>query len=274
MLITRKSNKPIIFLNEKDVSENSGASFFFIRDFEFFSFLTKFENNFAAKMKILIVEDEPSLREMMKETLMKEQYVVETAGDFGTAEGKINDYEYDVILLDIMLPGGSGMELLKILRQSNNPAHVLIISAKDSLDDKLEGLDLGADDYITKPFHLAELSARIRSVIRRGMKQGSDTIKYGNVSLDTKTRKCLAGTNEVTLVRKEYDILLHFMTRPGHVSNKLTLAEAVWGDNIDQTDNFDFIYAQIKNLRKKLQAAGADIEIKAVYGFGYKLVKL
>ena len=197
-----------------------------------------------------------------------------SAGNFHRAEEKINDYEYDVILLDIMLPGGSGMELLKILKESKKQAHVLIISAKDSLEDKLEGLDLGADDYITKPFHLAELSARIRSVTRRGMKQGSDTINYGNVSLNTLTRKCTVGEAEVQLVRKEYDILLHFMTRPDHVSNKLTLAEAVWGDNIDQADNFDFIYAQIKNLRKKLQAAGADIEIKAVYGFGYKLTRI
>ena len=166
------------------------------------------------------------------------------------------------------------MQLLKILKESKKQAHVLIISAKDSLEDKLEGLDLGADDYITKPFHLAELSARIRSVTRRGLKQGSDTINYGNVSLNTLTRKCTVGEAEVQLVRKEYDILLHFMTRPDHVSNKLTLAEAVWGDNIDQADNFDFIYAQIKNLRKKLQAAGADIEIKAVYGFGYKLTRI
>ena len=211
---------------------------------------------------------------MMCDMLEKEKYIVESAGDFHRAEEKINDYEYDVILLDIMLPGGSGMELLKILKESKNQAHVLIISAKDSLEDKLEGLDLGADDYITKPFHLAELSARIRSVTRRGLKQGSDTINYGNVSLNTLTRKCTVGEAEVQLVRKEYDILLHFMTRPDHVSNKLTLAEAVWGDNIDQADNFDFIYAQIKNLRKKLQAAGADIEIKAVYGFGYKLTRI
>lgn len=210
----------------------------------------------------------------MCDMLEKEKYIVESAGDFHRAEEKINDYEYDVILLDIMLPGGSGMELLKILKESKNQAHVLIISAKDSLEDKLEGLDLGADDYITKPFHLAELSARIRSVTRRGLKQGSDTINYGNVSLNTLTRKCTVGEAEVQLVRKEYDILLHFMTRPDHVSNKLTLAEAVWGDNIDQADNFDFIYAQIKNLRKKLQAAGADIEIKAVYGFGYKLTRI
>lgn len=225
-------------------------------------------------MKILVIEDEPSLRTMMCDMLEKEKYIVESAGDFHRAEEKINDYEYDVILLDIMLPGGSGMELLKTLKESKKQAHVLIISAKDSLEDKLEGLDLGADDYITKPFHLAELSARIRSVTRRGMKQGSDTINYGNVSLNTLTRKCTVGEAEVQLVRKEYDILLHFMTRPDHVSNKLTLAEAVWGDNIDQADNFDFIYAQIKNLRKKLQTAGADIEIKAVYGFGYKLTRI
>lgn len=154
----------------------------------------------------------------MCDMLEKEKYIVESAGNFHRAEEKINDYEYDVILLDIMLPGGSGMELLKILKESKKQAHVLIISAKDSLEDKLEGLDLGADDYITKPFHLAELSARIRSVTRRGLKQGSDTINYGNVSLNTLTRKCTVGEAEVQLVRKEYDILLHFMTRPDHVA--------------------------------------------------------
>lgn len=222
-------------------------------------------------MKLLIIEDEPSLREMIQTSLTKEQYIVESASDFNEASRKVYDYDYDLIILDIMLPGGNGMDILKMLRKECKNQHVLIISAKDSIDDKLTGFNLGADDYLTKPFHLAELSARIRSIIRRGIKNGSDTVACGNVTIDTISRKCTVNDKEIPLVRKEYDILLHFMTRPGHVINKLTLAESVWGDNIDQTDNFDFLYAQIKNLRKKLNDSGADIEIKAIYGFGYKL---
>lgn len=224
-------------------------------------------------MKILIIEDEPSLLEIMQQMLRKEQYVVETARDYARAQMKIHDYEYDVILLDIMLPGGSGIDLLRMLKKEDKSARVLIISAKDSLDDKLQGLDLGADDYLTKPFHLAELSARIRSVTRRTVQNGSENISFGNVSINQKSHKASVGGKELLLVRKEYDILYHFVTRAGHIINKTSLAEAVWGDHIDQNDNFDFLYAQIKNLRRKLQEAGADIEIKAVYGFGYKLTR-
>lgn len=224
-------------------------------------------------MKILVIEDEPSLREMMCGTLRKEKYTVEEAPTYIKATEKLNDYEYDVILLDIMLPDGSGMEILKMLKSRNIPGSVLIISAKDSLEDKLSGLDLGADDYITKPFHLAELVARIRSVTRRKVQNGSDNVTYGNVSVNTATKQCKVSGKELQLVRKEYDILAYFITRPEHMVNKLTLAESVWGDNIDQADNFDFIYAQMKNLRKKLAEAGADIEIKAIYGFGYKLTR-
>ena len=209
-------------------------------------------------MKILIVEDEPSLRELIQRALEKERYVVEAAGDFNSALRKIEDYDYDCILLDIMLPDGSGLDLLERLKALHKRENVIIISAKDSLEDKVLGLELGADDYLPKPFHLAELNARIKSVIRRNQHDGEIDIRQGN--------------QELELNRKEYDILLYFINRPGHLVNKNTLAESVWGDHIDQVDNFDFIYAQIKNLRKKLKDAGADLEIKAVYGFGYKMI--
>lgn len=223
-------------------------------------------------MKLLIVEDEPSLREIMVQPLRGERYVVEEAADYASALAKLEDYDYDCILLDIMLPGGSGLRLLERLKELRKSAGVIIISARDSLDDKVEGLELGADDYLAKPFHLAELSARIRSVIRRHQRDGQESLDAGNVRLFPDRQRVEVAGREVELVRKEYDILHYFMSRPGRMVNKATLAEAVWGDHIDQSDNFDFVYAQMKNLRRKLADAGADIELKSIYGFGYKLV--
>ena len=223
-------------------------------------------------MKLLIVEDEPSLREIMVRTLRGERYVVEEAADYASALAKLEDYDYDCILLDIMLPGGSGLRLLERLKELRKSAGVIIISARDSLDDKVEGLELGADDYLAKPFHLAELSARIRSVIRRHQRDGQESLDAGNVRLFPDRQRVEVAGREVELVRKEYDILHYFMSRPGRMVNKATLAEAVWGDHIDQSDNFDFVYAQMKNLRRKLADAGADIELKSIYGVGYKLV--
>ena len=223
-------------------------------------------------MKILIVEDEPALRELIQRSLEKERYVVEVAADFNSALCKIEDYDYDCVLLDIMLPDGSGLDLLEKLKAMHKRENVIIISAKDSLEDKVLGLELGADDYLPKPFHLAELNARIKSVIRRQHHDGEIDICLGNIRILPDKYQVLINDREVELNRKEYDILLYFINRPGRLVNKNTLAESVWGDHIDQVDNFDFIYAQIKNLRKKLKDAGATAEIKAVYGFGYKLV--
>lgn len=223
-------------------------------------------------MKLLIVEDEPSLRELMRRSLEKERYVVEVAPDYFKALQKIEEYDYDCVLLDIMLPDGSGLDLLKQLKKMGKRENVIILSARDSLEDKIEGLELGADDYLPKPFHLAELSARIRSVIRRNQQGGTATVKLGNVEIFPDRFQVEVNGSKLELNRKEYDILHYFCMRVGHLVNKTLLAEAVWGDHIDQVDNFDFIYAQIKNLRKKLKEAGADIEIKAVYGIGYKLI--
>lgn len=223
-------------------------------------------------MKILIIEDEPSLREIMTSFLEKEHYVVETADSFRTAISKISDYDYDCILLDIMLPDGNGLDLLKELRDMDKNRNVIVISAKDSVEDKVYGLETGADDYLAKPFHLAELNARIRNVIRRKDLQGDFSVVLENVKINTAALEAYVNEVKLELNRKEYNILSYFMTRPNHLIDKTILAEAVWGDYIDQADNFDFIYAQIKNLRKKMNEAGADIEIKAVYGLGYKLV--
>ena len=222
-------------------------------------------------MKILIIEDEPSLRELIQRSLEKERYVVEAAADFQSGLSKIEDYDYDCVLLDIMLPDGNGLNLLEQLKKMRKRENVIIISAKDSLDDKVLGLELGADDYLPKPFHLAELNARIKSVIRRQRRDGEMDIRLANIRIVPDTFQVFVDDKEIELNRKEYDILLYFANRPGRLVNKNTLAESVWGDHIDQVDNFDFIYAQIKNLRKKLKDAGALAELKAVYGFGYKM---
>ena len=222
-------------------------------------------------MKILIVEDEPDLRETIRISLVKEHFVVETAADYFSALDKVNDYDYDCILLDIMLPGGSGLDLLRELKRLRRSDSVLIISAKDSLDDKVEGLELGADDYLTKPFHLAELNARVKSVIRRRQAKGDVSITMGNLLLYPDKRQVEVGGVPLQLNRKEFDLLYYFIVKPDRVINKMSLAESVWGDNIDQVDSLDFIYSQVKNLRRKLKQAEATVELKAVYGFGYKL---
>lgn len=220
-------------------------------------------------MKLLIIEDEPEMLENMAQTLEREHYIVETASDYKSALHKIAVYDYDCILLDITLPDGNGLELLKELKLSGKDEGVIIVSAKDSLDDRLEGLNLGADDYLPKPFHMAELHARVKAVLRRRHFDGNPHIHIGNVSIHPESRQVTIDTNDIVLNRKEYDILMYLITNKTRLVTKSALAEHVWGDHIDQSDSFDFIYSQIKNLRKKLEHA--TISIEAVYGVGYKL---
>lgn len=225
-------------------------------------------------MKILIIEDEKDLREVMTRSLEKERFVVETAVDYPSALQKINDYDYDCILLDIMLPGGSGLSILEELKKLRKRESVIIVSAKDSIEDKVTGLDLGADDYLAKPFHLAELHARVKSVIRRHQSDGDIKIEIENLIVYPDNHTVFINGEELKLNRKEFDLLYYFVTNPNRLINKTTLAESVWGDNIDQADSLDFIYSQVKNLRKKMKTAEAIPEIKAVYGFGYKLMTI
>lgn len=224
-------------------------------------------------MKILIIEDDRSLCEVIQQSLEKERYIIETAADFNSAAMKTAIYKYDCILLDVMLPDGSGLELLKKIKAENLQENIIIISAKDSLDDKLSGLNTGADDYLPKPFHLAELNARIRSVVRRNS-GGQNHIVFGNIKLQPNNFQVFINEKLLELNRKEFDVLHFFINRPNRLLNKEIIAEGVWGDSVDQADNFDFIYSQIKNLRKKLQTAGATAEIKAIYGIGYKFIEL
>lgn len=223
-------------------------------------------------MKILIVEDDASLSEIIHRALVAEGYVVETASTFFEADSKLAGYSYDCILLDVMLPDGSGLYLLEHLRALGKRENVIIISARDSVEDKVAGLEFGADDYLPKPFHTAELLARVKSVLRRGRTAGELSISLGNVVLKPENRVVTIGGKELSLLKKEFEILLYFMQRPSHVIDKAVLAEAVWGDYADDSDNFQFVYAQIKNLRRRLADAAATIEIVAVYGFGYKLI--
>ncbi|MEO6284748.1 MAG: response regulator transcription factor [Dyadobacter sp.] len=224
-------------------------------------------------MKLLIIEDEKGLREVIQESLEKEHFLVESAGDFRTALDKIVSFNYDCILLDIMLPGGNGLDILQELKNLGKSDNVIIISAKDSLDDKLKGLNLGADDYLTKPFHIAELTARVKSVLRRKSFDGKSTIEIANLKLDPDERTLLINDQPLLLNRKEFDILMYMVVNKNRLVNKTSLAEHVWGDHMDEADDYEFIYSQIKNLRKKMRDSGADVEIQAVYGIGYKLVQ-
>ncbi len=222
-------------------------------------------------MKILIVEDEKTLCRITKEELEKEGYSVETAESLFEAGNKMISSLYDCVLLDIMLPDGSGLDLLKQIKQDAHETGVIILSAKDSIEDKVNGLDLGADDYLPKPYHLAELSARIKSVIRRKNRNFGLETGYGNLRLETSEKQAFVMEKPLPLSKKEYEILEFFVNRADRLIDKNTLAEFVWGDNFDYMDNYDFIYAQIKNLRKKLNEGSANVELKSIYGLGYKL---
>ncbi|OKS87599.1 response regulator transcription factor [Mucilaginibacter polytrichastri] len=221
-------------------------------------------------MKLLIVEDEQGLRESMQEYFTEAGNICETAVDYQSAMVKVNMYRYDCILLDINLPGGNGISILKDLKNNGHNDGILIISAKNSLDDRLQGLDLGADDYLVKPFHLSELRARVTAIIRRKSYNGNNIMTFNEVEIDLQAKTVNVGTNSVKLTRKEYALLLYFIANKGKVVSKNAIAEHLWGDEIDMADNFDFIYSHIKNLRKKLVEAGSTDYIHAAYGMGYK----
>ena len=219
-------------------------------------------------MKILIIEDEKALSESITAYLKGEDYICETAVDFNSAMEKTELHNYDCILLDLTLPGGSGLEILKELRKNNKADGVLIISAKNAIEDKVSGLKLGADDYLAKPFHLSELSARIAAIIRRKNFEGNDRITCGNISIDSLAKQVSINNKPVELTRKEYQLLLYFVSNKGRVISKNAITEHLWGD--DMPGNYDFIYTHIKNLRKKLFDASNEDHIRSVYGMGYK----
>ncbi|MBZ5858697.1 response regulator transcription factor [Flavihumibacter profundi] len=221
-------------------------------------------------MKILVIEDEQQLSESISAYLNNEHFICETVFDFHSAIEKISLYDYACIILDISLPGGSGLDILKELKSNNKADGVLIISAKNSLDDKILGLKTGADDYLTKPFHLPELAARVDAIIRRKSFDGRSLVRFDEIQLDLNEKLVKVDNKIVDLTRKEYDLLLYFISNKNRVISKGAIAEHLWGDNMDLADNYDFIYTHIKNLRKKLIQAGSADYIKSVYGMGYK----
>jgi DNA-binding response OmpR family regulator len=221
-------------------------------------------------LKILIIEDEEGLRESIEEYFTGEGNICETASTYQSAMTKISLYRYDCILLDITLPGGNGINILKAVKENNYPDGVLIISARNSLEDKLKGLNLGADDYLVKPFHLSELKARVSAIIRRKTFNGSNLLLFREISIDLLAKQAKVGKFPVKLTRKEYALLIYFIANKGKVISKNAIAEHLWGDGIDMANNFDFIYSHIKNIRKKLMEAGCNDYLKAAYGMGYK----
>lgn len=221
-------------------------------------------------MKILIIEDEKELAKSIHEYLSEENYLCEFAHTYNQALDKIGSFHYDCILLDIMLPDGNGMIILEELKRKGKQEGVIIISAKNSLEDKIKGLQIGADDYLTKPFHLSELAARIYSVIRRKQFGNSNVIQQNELQIDLLGKTVTFKNNKVELTRKEFDLLLFFIGNKNKVISKSTLAEHLSGDLADMLDNHDFVYAHIKNLKRKLNDAGCENYLKTVYGTGYK----
>lgn len=220
-------------------------------------------------MKILLIEDEPELRKSIKQFLYQEGYVVESADDYVKASEKASDYDYDCVLVDITLPKGNGLDIVRQLKKNNSKAGIIIISAKNSLDDKITGLDLGADDYLPKPFHLSELNARIKALIRRRNFEGNASITLNEITILPGECRVKVMNVEVSLTAKEYDLLLYFVSNKNRVVSKNSIAEHLVGDHADQVDNHDFIYTHLKNLRKKLMEKGCADYVQTIYGIGY-----
>lgn len=221
-------------------------------------------------MKLLIIEDEEGLRESIEDYFSEAGVICETAKDFPTALSKVSLYRYDCIVLDITLPGGNGLHILREIKEKNHSDGILIISARNSLDDRLKGLDMGADDYLVKPFHLSELRARVTAIIRRKTYNGSNVLKFNEITVDLLAKEVSVKDQKIKLTPKEYALLLYFISNKGKVISKNAIAEHLWGDGIDMANNFDFIYSHIKNVRKKLTEAGCKDYIHAAYGMGYR----
>ena len=221
-------------------------------------------------MKILIIEDEPTLAQAMADYLEQEGNLCEKAATFEEAWLKSGVYEYDCILVDIGLPGGTGLDIIRKLKKEHKQAGIIIVSAKDSIEDRITGLEIGSDDYLPKPFHLAELNARIKALLRRRQFDGEPRIEFREILVDPQEQQVLVQGKAVKLTRSEYTLLLYFLANQNRVLTKESVAEHLSGDSADLLDTIDFIYSHIKNLRKKLMDAGADDYIQSIYGMGYK----
>jgi DNA-binding response OmpR family regulator len=221
-------------------------------------------------LKILIVEDDRSLSAAIHDYLRMEGHVCETALNYRQAALKTGDNQYDCVILDIGLPDGNGLDVIRELKTSKPKEGILILSARSSLDDKLTGLKTGADDYLTKPFHFAEMSARINSIYRRNNLLGHNEITFNEIKVNTTDNQAFVNDNLLILTRKEYDLLLFFVTNRNRIITKESIIEHLWGDEVILTDSFDFVYTHVKNVRKKVVEAGGKNYIRSIYGFGYK----
>lgn len=221
-------------------------------------------------MKILIIEDEKALSDAISQYLTDEGYVCETAYDYHTAAEHIEIHFYDCILVDINLPGGSGLDLIRQVKKENKKMGIIIISARDSVENRIEGLEIGADNYLTKPFHLAELNAHLKSINRRINFDGDNHIIVNEIKILPDSHQVFLNENELQLTKKEYELLQFFVANKNKVISKTGLAQHLWGDYMDIADSYDFIYGHIKNLRKKLIEKGCTDYIKTIYGVGYK----
>ncbi|HCX24477.1 MAG: DNA-binding response regulator [Flammeovirgaceae bacterium] len=224
-------------------------------------------------MKLLVVEDHEQLSKNMRQYLNQEGYVCEVAANYQQAVEKLYAYQYDMVALDLMLPDGNGLDLLKSIKENWPQLCVLIISAKNALDDKIKGLNLGADDYLPKPFHLAELNARLKAIFRRKNQQGDNSVTFEEIQLNTDNFEVKVNDQLLDLTRKEFEMLQYLLINQNRVLTKQSIAEHLWGDYMDTADSFDFVYQHIKNLRKKITQAGGNDYIQTVYGVGYKFKK-
>lgn len=222
------------------------------------------------RVKILVIEDELALNKMITDYLTQLHYTCESVTNYPDAREKIDCFQYDCIVLDIMLPGGNGLQLLQQLKENKQTDGVIILSARNELDDKITGLQAGADDYLTKPFHLSELNVRIAAIIRRKSLHGSAVLHFEEIKADTVARTISVFDKNLVLTRKEYDLLVYLILNKNRILSKTTIAEHLWGDEMGMADNHDFIYTHIKNLRRKLMQAGGGEYIHSVYGMGYK----
>jgi DNA-binding response OmpR family regulator len=222
-------------------------------------------------VKLLILEDEQDLLASLTALCEQENYNVDPVSTYRDAADKISVYNYDCILLDINIPDGSGLQVLDDLKQAKKNDGVIIISARDSLDDRIKSLNLGADDYVIKPFHFSELNARIQAVIRRKKFETTNAVTFGDLEIDLALHTVQVSGTKIALTKKEFDLLQHLVANKNRVLSKNALAEYVWGDHVDSANSFDFLFVHIKNLKKKLKVAGTSVEIKNIYGVGYQI---
>jgi len=244
----------------------------FLDKLDKFKFSSKREAIFIF-MKVLIVEDNAALTTIITTYLERSGFVCEQVTDLKQALEKLYGFSYDIVLLDLTLPDGDGLTLLEQLKSKWSATGVLIMSAKNALDDRLKGLDMGADDYLPKPFHMAELNSRMKAIYRRRHQKGAINLIFKEIMIKVEAKEVEVNNIVLDLTKKEFELLRYFMVNKNRLLTKQAIAEHLWGDYMDMVDSFDFVYQHIKNLRKKIKDAGGQDYISTVYGGGYKMME-